>query len=81
MSTIKSQIGKWIRTERIVDTKVETTVDNDTNNRWDEATVKTRNTIRRKRLLVDIDKAIELARPAGHSGLRIIREARPSEVK
>ena len=43
------------RTKRIVDTEVETTVNDDANNRGDKSTVETSNTIRREGLLVDID--------------------------
>ena len=50
-----------MRTEGVVDTEVETTVDDDTDDRGHEATVETGNTVRSKRLLVDIDEAVELA--------------------
>ena len=49
-----------VLTERIVDTEVETTVDDDTNNGGDEATIETSNTIRGKGLPVDIDETVEL---------------------
>ena len=61
MSTIKSQIGKWIRTERIVDTEVETTVNDDTDDGRNEATVETSNTVRGKGLLIDVNETVELA--------------------
>ena len=60
MSTIKSQIGKWIRTERIVDTEVETTVDDDTDDGGDESTVKASKTVGCESLPVDIDETVEL---------------------
>jgi hypothetical protein len=49
-----------VLTKRIVDTKVETTVDNDTDDRGDETTVETGDTVRREGLFVDIDQAVEL---------------------
>ena len=45
----------------IVDTEVETTVDEDTDAGDDETTVKTTNTVRGKSLLVDVNQAIVLA--------------------
>ena len=56
-----------IRTERVVATEVETTVDDDTDDRRQEATVETRDTVRGERLLVDVNEAVELA---GTSTLR-----------
>lgn len=41
--------------ERIIDTEVQATVNNDTDDGWDEATVKSGNTIGSQSLLVDID--------------------------
>ena len=60
------------RTERIVDTKVETTVDDDTNDGGDESTVETSNTIGSEGLLVDIDKAVELTSSSTLSGLGVV---------
>jgi len=40
---------------------LETTVDDDTDDRRDEATVETGNTVRSERLAVDVDEAVELA--------------------
>ena len=47
-------------TERVVDTEVETTVDDDTNDGGDETTVETRDTIGSEGLPVDIDETVEL---------------------
>lgn len=47
-------------TQRIVNTKVETTVDNDTNDRGNEATVETGNTVGSHSLLVDVEETVEL---------------------
>ena len=81
MSTIKSQIGKWIRTERIVDTEVETTVNDDTDDGRNEATVETSNTVRGKGLLVDVDETVELASSSALGRLRVVGETRTSVVK
>lgn len=43
-------------------TEVETSVDDDTNDRGDEASVKTGDTVRCEGLLVDIDQTVELTR-------------------
>ena len=48
------------RLDRIVHAKVQTTVDNDTEDGRTEATVETGNTIRSEGLLVDIDQTVEL---------------------
>ena len=48
------------RTERVVDTEVETTVDDDTDDRGDEATVETGNTVRGEGLAVDVHETVEL---------------------
>ena len=81
MSTIKSQIGKWIRTERIVDTEVETTVNDDTDDGRNEATVETSNTVRGKGLLVDVDETVELASSSALGRLRVVGETRTSVVQ
>lgn len=47
--------------DRVVETEVETTVDNDTNNGRDEATVETGDTVSGEGLAVDVDQAVELA--------------------
>ena len=52
---------RWMRTERIVDTEVETTVDDDTNDGGNKASVETGNTVRLESLAVDIDETVELA--------------------
>ena len=74
-------------TEGVVDTEVETTVDNNTDNRGDEATVETRNTIGSEGLLVDIDETVELAgssalgrlRVVGKTGTRVVKRVHEEE--
>ena len=61
-----------MRTEGVVDTEVETTVDDDTNDGGDESTVETSNTIGSEGLLVDIDKAVELTSSSTLSGLGVV---------
>ena len=68
-------------TERVVDTEVETTVDNDTDDRRDEASVETGNTVRLESLAVDINETIELAVSSTLSGLGIVRETGTSIVE
>ena len=60
------------RTEGVVDTEVETTVNDDADNRGNEATVETGNTVRRKSLLVDVDETVELALTTLGGGLGIV---------
>lgn len=48
------------RLKRVVDTKVETTVDDDTNDRRDETTVETGDTVGGEGLPVDVDETVEL---------------------
>ena len=67
------QIGKKL-TEGVVDTEVETTVDNDTNDRGDETTVKTSNTVGREGLAVDVDQAVELTGSSTLGGLVVVGE-------
>lgn len=49
-------------TERIIDTKVETAIDNNTNNGRYEATIESYNAIRGQSLLIHINQPIELTR-------------------
>ena len=70
-----------MRTKGVVDTEVETTVDDDTDDRGHEATVETGNTVRGKRLLVDIDETVELTGSSTLGGLGVVRETRTSVVK
>ena len=70
-----------MRTKGVVDTEVETTVDDDTDDRGHEATVETGNTVRGKRLLVDIDETVELTGSSTLGGLRIVGETSTSVVK
>lgn len=60
--------------DRVVKTEVETTVDNDTNNRRDEATVETGNTVRGDGLLVDVNQTVELARATLRGRLVVVGE-------
>ena len=77
-----SKKGNCIKlTERIVDTEVETTVDDDTNDGRDEATVETSDTIRSKSLLVDIDETVELTGSSTLCRLGVIGETSTSVVK
>jgi hypothetical protein len=59
-------------TERVVDTKVETTVDDDTNDGRDETTVETSNTIAREGLSVDVNQAVELTSSSALGRLGIV---------
>ena len=68
-------------TERVVDTEVETTVDDDTNDGGDETTVETRDTIGSEGLPVDIDETVELAGSSTLRGLRIVGKTGTSIVK
>ena len=68
-------------TERVVDTEVETTVDDDADNRGNEATVETGNTVRRKSHLVDVDETVELALTASLGRLGVVGETRTSVVE
>ena len=52
--------GKEDWLDRVVQTEVKTTVDNDTNDGRSETTVKTSNTVRGEGLAVDIDETVEL---------------------
>lgn len=69
-SPTKSERGKEVtlkrtdkddRLDRVVETKVETSVDNDTNDGRDETSVKTSDTIGSEGLLVDVDETVELS--------------------
>lgn len=53
--------GKESWLKRVVHTEVQTTVNDDTKDRGSETTVQTRDTVRRKGLLVHIYQAVELA--------------------
>ena len=68
-------------TERVVDTEVETAVDNDTDDRRHETSVETSNTIRLEGLAVDIDETVELALSSTLGGFGVIRETGTSVVK
>lgn len=62
----------WTLTKRVVDTEVKTTVDNDANNRGDEATVETGKTIGLEGLAVDINETVELAVSSTLRGLGVV---------
>lgn len=68
-------------TKRIVDTEVQTTVDDDTDNRGDEPSVETGNTIRLEGLTVDIHETVELAVPSTLGGLGVVRKTSTSKVE
>lgn len=69
------------RTKGVVDTEVETAVDDDTDNGRDKATVETGKAIRREGLFVDVNEAVELTGSSALRRLRIVRETRTSVVK
>ena len=81
MSTSESQIGKWRLTERVVDTEVETTVDDDADDGRNEATVETSNTVRGKGLLVDVDETVELAGSSTLGRLGVVGKTGTSVVE
>jgi len=68
-------------TERVVDTEVETTVDDDTDNRRDEASVEAGKTVRLEGLTIDVDETVELALSSTLSGLGIVCETGTSVVE
>ena len=70
-----------VHTERVIDTEVETTVHNDTDDRRDETSVETADTIRLEGLTVDIDETIELALSSALGGFGVVRETGTSVVK
>ena len=63
---------KEILTQGVVDTEVKTTVDDDTDDGGDEATVETGNTVRSQGLPVDIDQTVELTGTTGLGGLGVV---------
>lgn len=63
-----------VLTERIVDTEVETTVHDDTNNGGNESTVETGNTVGGEGLTVDVDQAVELTGTSTLGGLGVVGE-------
>ena len=64
--------GKKDRLDGVVETEVETTVDNDTSDGRHETTVKTSNTVRGEGLLVDIDETVELTLTTLLCGLGVV---------
>ena len=69
------------RTEGVVDTEVETTVDDDADDRGDEATVETGNTVRREGLLINVNETVELTGSSTLCRLGVIGETSTSVVK
>jgi len=69
------------RLKRIVETEVETTVNNDTNTRDVETTIQTSDTIRLEGLLVDIDETLELTLTTLLGGLGIVSETSTSIIQ
>lgn len=59
---------------KLTETEVETSVDNDTNDRGDEASVETGNTVRGEGLPVDVDETVELSRTALGGRLVVVGE-------
>ena len=59
-------------TERVVDTEVETTVDDDTDDGGNETTVETSNAVRSQSLLVNVDETVKLAGSSTLGRLRIV---------
>lgn len=70
-----------ILTKGVVDTEVETTVDDDTDDGRNESTVETGETIRRESLSVDVDQAIELAGSSTLGGFGIVGETSTSIIQ
>ena len=68
-------------TERIITTKVETTVDNDTNDRGDKSSVETGKTVRLEGLAVDIDEAVELALSSTFCRFGVVGETGTSVIE
>ena len=69
----------WL--QRIIQSKVQTTVDNDSNTRDVESTVKPSNTICLESLAVDINKTIELPLTSSLGCLCVVSQPCPSIVK
>lgn len=57
---VREVTGKEDGLERVVHAEVETTVDNDTDDRGDETTVETGDTVRGERLAVNVNETVEL---------------------
>lgn len=60
------------RLDRVVETEVQATVDNDTKNRGTETTVETGKTVRSEGLLVDVNETVELAVTTALGGLGVV---------
>ena len=69
------------RTKRVVDTEVETTVDDDTDDGGDESTVEASNTVRREGLLVNVNETVELTSSSTLGRLGVVRKTRTSVVE
>jgi hypothetical protein len=62
------------RLDGIVHAEVQTTVDDDASDGWEETAVQTGNTVRGKGLLVDVDETVELALTTLLGGLGVVGE-------
>ena len=60
--------------DRVVETEVETSVDNDTNNGRDETSVETGNTVGGEGLSVDVNETVELSGSSLGGGLVVVGE-------
>jgi hypothetical protein len=76
-----AEANQWTLTERIVDTEVETTVNDDTNDRGDEASVETGETVRLEGLTVDVDETVELTVPSALCRLGVVSESCTSVIQ
>ena len=56
-------------------------VDNDANNGWNKATIETRNTIRGKGLLVNINQAVELTSTSTLGGFGVVGKTSTSVIQ
>lgn len=63
----------WL--QGVVQTEVQTSVDNDTNNRWTETSVQTGNTVRGQGLLVDVEQTVELSVSSTLGGLGVVGQS------
>ena len=77
-SSVKDEVSGWkladTKNEQLTETKVETTVDNDTDNGGNETTVETGNTVGSQSLPVDINQSVELTRTTLGSRLVVVGE-------
>lgn len=69
------------RLDGVVHSKVETAVDDNSGHGRTESTVQAHDAVRRKRLAVDVDKTIELARTAGLGVFGVVGKTRTGVVE